>query len=57
VSEIGKTMITPEMQADVARVMALRKSYCDLFQETVELIELEGRLPPARISTPRPSPR
>ncbi|MCF8178726.1 MAG: EAL domain-containing protein [Sulfuritalea sp.] len=42
VSELGKTMLPPEVQADIERVTDLRQRYGALFQETVELIELEG---------------
>ncbi len=42
VTELGKTMLTADIQADIERVTDLRKRYGDLFQETVELIELEG---------------
>ncbi len=42
VSELGKTMLTPDVQADIEHVTDLRHRYGALFQETVELIELEG---------------
>lgn len=42
VSDLGETMITPDVQADIERVTDLRKRYGELFQETVEMIELEG---------------
>ena len=44
VSDLEKTMVTPNVQADIERVMGLRNRYGELFQETVELIELKGPL-------------
>lgn len=44
VSDLGNTMLSPDMQADIERVTDLRKRYGHLLQETVEMIEIEGQL-------------
>ncbi len=42
VGDLGMTLVTPEVRAGIERVTGLRKIYGESFQETVELIELEG---------------
>lgn len=44
VRDLEKTMLTPDLQADIAHVAELRLRYGELFQETVEMIELDGPL-------------
>lgn len=41
-SELGDTMLSADVQADIAHVTDLRMRYGELFQETVEILELEG---------------
>ena len=42
VSDLAKTMLASDVQADIERVMDLRERYGVLLQETVELIEVES---------------
>lgn len=44
VGDLEKTLLTPDTRADIMRVVNLRQRYGELFQETVETIELEGPL-------------
>lgn len=42
VSDLGNTMLAPDLQADIERVAEVRGRYGNLLQDTVELIEIEG---------------
>lgn len=42
VSDLDKTMLSPQVQGEIDHVSDLRQRYSVLLQETVELIEIEG---------------
>ena len=42
IAELGRNMAMPAVQAEIDRILALSKTYADVFQETVELVELSG---------------
>lgn len=42
VAELGSKALMPAIQAEIDRILGLSKTYADLFQETVELVELSG---------------
>ncbi|WP_310449240.1 EAL domain-containing protein [Sulfuritalea sp.] len=48
VAGLEMAMLTPALRADVERLTDLRRRYGELFQTTVELIEIEGSAPARR---------
>ena len=42
VTELGRNVSQPSVQTEVGQILTLSKTYADVFQETVELVELSG---------------
>jgi diguanylate cyclase (GGDEF)-like protein len=42
VTELGRNIAMPSVREEIDQILALSKTYADVFQETVELVELSG---------------